>query len=245
MLKVLEAVSWAIKNEEVIQRGFSAIAAGLPQLLAEHFQEALETIRAFAKCQASATTSLEAIKCLSLAADHLCSSQAEKIAPGSHFFNILKYLADSVWDQRKDVRGAALETLFQILCRHTSSVDESGWELVLTDIIETLFKGLQDQLKPGGAEQVAADAAASLYIAALKALTRLLEASLSCWSPGIVTRALAPLTQAVRQESEAAQNAAMANAARECLRALAARASAESGVQEASISAIQAAAKDL
>lgn len=247
VLRILEAVSWAIKNDEIIQRAFTAVTAGLKPLFEEHFQESMQTICAFAKCQASVATSLEAIKCLQLAANFISSAQrsaASAVAEvGSQFFSILKYLADSVWDQRKDVRGAALETLFEILCEHTSFLDGSGWECVLTDVIEPLFKGLHDQLKMEGAEQTA-----PVYLAALKAFSRLFEVSLLSvffQQPSVLTRALVPLERAVRQETEAVTNAAVANAARECLRVAATCASKQTGMDKASTSILETAAKAL
>lgn len=247
VLRILEAVSWAIKNEEVIQRAFTAVTAGLRLLFEEHFQESMQTICAFAKCQASVATSLEAIKCLQLAASSISSAHragASAVAePGSQFFSILKYLADSVWDQRKDVRGAALETLFEILCEQTTFLDGSGWECVMTDVIEPLFKGLHDQLKMEGAEQVA-----PVYLAALKAFSRLFEVSLLSvffQQPPVLTRALAPLQRAVRQETEAVTDAAVANAARECLRVATTCASKIPGMGKASTSILEAAAKEL
>jgi len=187
---------------------------------------------------------LEAIKCLRQAADHICAAQGsaavsgtEKTEQGTIFFSILKCLAESVEDLRKDVRGAALETLFEILCQHSGFVGGSGFQIVLTDIIEPLFKSLHDQLKIGGSDPAAA-ISASLYLAAVKALTRLFEVSLAAWPPASLERALGLLDQA-------ASNATVATAARECIRTLVTVASEQNGLHEASVSLLKAAAKDL
>jgi len=257
VLQVLCAVSRANVDEDCIQRGFTAVTAGLRPLFDDYFQETVETIYAFATCQASVATSLEAIKRLRQAADHAVSASgaatpanAEQASPGTHFYSILKCLTDSVGDPRKDVRGAALETLFEILCEHStflagshSDFQDSCWNSVLTGLIEPLFKSLQ----PGGVsgEAAAQSAGGSLYLAALKALGRLFEASLVAWPTSVLERAVVLLDHAVRQESEAVADTAVANAAREILRNLASLASEGKGIPEASAQVVKKAAAEL
>lgn len=255
VLRILAAVSRALVDEEGIQRGFTAITAGLRHqvLFEEHFQETVDTIYAFATCQSSVAASLEAIKCLHQAADYKCLFAAaekvqavtpggtEKTAQGTVFFRILKCLADSISDPRKDVRKAALETLFEILCQHSGFVGGSGWEIVMTDIIEQVFKGLHDRVKAGGTDPDA-ETSASLYLAAVKDLTRLIEESIEAWPASALLRAMALLQQTA---TNMVDRAAVAAAASECVRKLAGLAAERKGLSVDPVSLLKAANKEM
>jgi hypothetical protein len=261
VLYILRVVASDSSDEEVVQSGFTAVTSTLRHrsLFQEFFQDTILTASAFANCKVSVATSVEAIKFLHRSADYLhtkrsrgdsnpasspsdAQSESSGLAPEdttSHTVSILRCLSSVVEDQRQDVRLAALETLFEILCGLGACFDTQGWHMVSTEILSPLFAGFQKRLTAQDASM--GKTVAPIYVSALKALVRVFDVQSSAWSPPVLESVLALLKPPLQLVGEAAP---IASEAQNTLRQLESFADREH-VDKASLAMLKQAAKEL
>jgi len=231
VLHILRVVSQEAASEDVLQRGFTAVTSSLRHkcLFEEHFQDTIHTASAFANCQASLATSVEAIKCLRLSADYLHALQSNPAAANSSQFEssgsddgatsgimrpwlfILRCLSSLVGDPRQDVKLASLETFFEILCEKATFFSAQDWQLVFRDVAESIFEVLHKQLTLQNSKNAAT--IVPLYLIVVKALARIFEVNSSAMAPAVLELALTMLRPAAMLKIALALNDVEASAA--------------------------------
>lgn len=126
----------------------------------ENFGDGLRVLMSFGQSPASTSLSLKAIKYLVTTADKLAEASAapsvafsqtpcvaDSINTAETWFPILRGLATLVSDPRREVREAALPSVFGILKRQDALVfDEDTWRMVFNGVIKPLFDDIHHQL---------------------------------------------------------------------------------------------------
>jgi len=154
-------------NEDVATTAFRSmehIIVNNYDVLIDNFTDGIGALLAFGQCRCKVEMSKKSIEHLLQAADNLAVKAAASVAskevleggpntvrhPAEHWLNILRGLSTLVSDQRRDVRAAALNGLFDCLQKHgSSSFDEDTWRLVFNTVIKPLFDDIHCQMQPG------------------------------------------------------------------------------------------------
>jgi len=196
--------------EEITQTAFASMEYIIREkhdVLIDNFTDGIGALLAFGQCQCKGDVSKKSIEHLMEAADNLAEKAAasmgsDKVSgadpsavrhPAEHWLHILRGLSSLGSDNRREVRSAALDGLFDCLQKHgSSSFDEDTWRLVFNTVIKPLFDDIHHQMQPRDQQKQPSDRgtqgsqsfadAPSTCLQALTALVRLVDEHLALLS---------------------------------------------------------------